>query len=556
MTQAISVLGMTAVSVCQGLAAEEQRASPALPPWEPAADQAVAATLFGFRVLGERGAPEQPELDQYGLPMDLGDHAGSAVSAAGDFNGDGVDDLAIAAPGARPGGRLRCGAVYVVFGRPDGVFPMRIDLGGDFGGLVFESLNEYDDFGSSLASADFNGDGRDDLVVGTVGLGESGGAYVLFGGHEVASLADLDGTDGLRIDGWLPGSELGAVVAGVGDVNHDGVDDIALASRWSAPQRRVGEVVVLFGRGPDADPFPAVIELGALDGVEGFRVVGSQPGDAVGASVAGGHDVNGDGIDDLVIGAVGLDGEDRRSAGAAAIIFGRDVAGSGGFPGMQWLDRIGEGAGVLISGPREWANLGSSVAVAGDMDGDGLAEVVIGAEGQPRRPRTREDLARWAKEKPPEAAFVLTGRRDWPTAIDLVDGGPAQAATTRLLGGSPSDIAGLGDLDGDGLSDLGVALPNGIKGIGVGIVLGRPGPLPATIDLSIPDAGAGVWLSATRRTANARAVAPAGDINGDGYPDLLLGDGMSDPNGREGAGQALVLFGRPFRRAADGDPPR
>lgn len=547
-----SVLAVTSQSV----AAIDQDEGPGtpLPPWEPIVDQSAAALLVGFTILGARGAMEDPPVDELGFPVDFGDRLGSAVSAAGDFNGDGVDDLAIVAEGVMPEGRVRCGAVYVIYGQHNEPFPLELDLAGDFNGRIYTGVAEYDSFGSDLAVADFNGDGVDDLIVGAVGVSHGGGAYVLFGGHEAARLNELDGTNGMRIDGWLHRSEMGAVVAAVGDVNHDGVEDIAIASEWSSPQKRVGEVVILFGRAPGQEPFPPVLELGMLDGRHGFRVVGSEGGDAVGSAVSGGHDVNGDGIDDVVIGASRMHPQLAPARGpgpgAAAIIFGRDVAAAGAFPGMMWLDRLDDGAGVFIAGARKEAPLGSAVAIPGDMDGDGLAEIVLAGFSERQRPRDREDIRRWLNERPVGEAYVLAGRRGWPPRIDLGQqpdaGDKALTGVTRLVETNPWSLGELGDLNGDGLADLGIVMDGTVADSGVAIVLGRPGPLPATLNPRELRPDLGVWLAGDRRHGNARTVARAGDVNGDGLVDLVLGDYFASVRDRDGAGRAMVLFGRQF----------
>ncbi len=178
-------------------------------------------------------------------PIGAENHLGQSVSAAGDFNGDGISDLILGAPWDSPSGGLS-GGVYVIFGHA-GAFTPSVSLSSLSGSDGFKIVGGAADnrMGNAVASAgDLNGDGFDDLVVGAYvadksGI-DSGSAYIVFGRAgplpSTLDVGSLNGSNGFRIDGSAAGSMLGAAVRSAGDINGDGFDDLIFGSEYRRGQ--------------------------------------------------------------------------------------------------------------------------------------------------------------------------------------------------------------------------------------------------------------------------------------------------------------------------------
>src|SRR5688572_9256209 len=292
-----------------------------------------------------------------------------SVASAGDLNGDGFSDLIIGSQNADPGGEAFAGASYVVFGKAHG-FASSIDLATLDGtnGFRMEGIDAYDRSGATVASAgDVNGDGFDDLIIRAWEAGPRGESYVVFGKASGFGtnfdFATLDGENGFRLDRG------GLSVASAGDVNGDGFADLIIGGIEGRKS------YVVFGKASGFDPS---VDLATLNGTNGFRLDAADPLGLTGSSVASAGDVNGDGFDDLFIGAPNV-GNTRPpflgglGPGASYVVFGKassfansiDLAALDGSNGFR-LDGIGASDGS-----------GRSVSSAGDVNGDGFADLII-----------------------------------------------------------------------------------------------------------------------------------------------------------------------------------
>ena len=313
------------------------------------------------------------------------DLSGRAVSSAGDVDGDGFDDLIVAADLADPNGTSAAGSSHVLFGRSGG-FASVIDLSSLDGtnGFRVDGALANDVSGYSVSSAgDVNGDGFGDLFVGAPladpnGKTSAGSSFVLFGSSggfaSAVNLSTLDGTSGFRLDGVTGDDRSGIAVSGTGDVNGDGFDDLIVGAFRADPNgnSRAGSSYVVFGR---SGGFASAIDLASLNGTSGFRLDGEAANDMSGRSVSSTGDVNGDGFDDLIVGAYGADPNGNTSSGSSYVLFGR----SGGFASVIALSSLDGTIGFRIDGAAANDGSGFSARGAGDVDGDGFDDVIVGA---------------------------------------------------------------------------------------------------------------------------------------------------------------------------------
>ncbi len=453
--------------------------------------------------------------------IDRGEWSGSSVSGAGDVNGDDVPDVIV-------GG---AGKSYVVFGKADGTAVELADVVAGTGGFVINGG------GSSVSGAgDVNGDDVRDVIVGapggSVGAGKS---YVVFGKADgtAVELADVAaGTGGFVIRGIDPGDYSGWSVSGAGDVNGDGLTDVIVGAPYADPggNSKAGESYVVFGKADGT----AVGLADVAAGTGGFVINGIDPEDRSGWSVSGAGDVNGDGLPDLIVGAFhagvcvpfGCSGESYVIFGKAdgtAVELADIVAGTGGF---VINGDIGDGAG-------------RSVSDAGDVNGDGLADVIVGAPG-PCNAFTCNNVD----------SYVVFGKADG-TAVELAE--VAAGAGGFIIDGRGShfpSVSGAGDVNGDGLDDVIVGLPGVVLRYDVGCSPGESyvvfGKADGTaVDLPEVAAGMGGFVMTNETDPCSRAgasVSGAGDVDGDGLADVIVGAPGADPGGNLNAGESYVVF--------------
>jgi hypothetical protein len=471
-----------------------------------------------------------------------GDRSGFSVSAAGDINGDGIDDLIISAYAASPNGDSS-GSSYVVFGRST-PFPVALALGNLNGsnGFRLDGLAASDRAGYAVSAAgDVNGDGIDDLIIGApfsrTNGSNSGSSYVVFGRRTpfpaALALGSLNGSNGFRLDGAAAEGYSGASVSAAGDVNGDGIDDLIVGAPGAAPDGpNSGSSYVLFGR---STPFPATLALGSLNGSNGFRLTAAAAVGFSGFSVSAAGDVNDDGIDDLIVGAPGA-APNGPNSGSSFVLFGRSTP----FPATLALGSLDGSNGFRLDGAAADDFSGFSVRAAGDINGDGIDDLIIGAFGAaPNGSLSGRSYVVFGRSTPFPAALALS-------SLNGSNG-------FRLDGVAAGDYSGFsvsaaGDINGDGIDDLIMgayrADPNGSDCGSTYVVFGRGTPIPATLALGSLNGSNGFRLDgAVAGDFSGRSVSAAGDINGDGIEDLIIGASRAAPNGSD-SGSSYVVFGR------------
>ena len=487
----------------------------------------------------------------------LRDASGYSVSSAGDVNGDGYDDLIIGAYGADPNG-LDSGETYVVYGGTsapgtDGVLDLSALDGTN--GFSLTGIDAGDRSGVSASSAgDVNGDGYADLIIGTrfadpngEPSDETGETYVVYGGASapgtdgVLALSTLDGTNGFTLTGIDPDDVSGASVSSAGDVNGDGYDDLIVGARRADPNGdRSGETYVVYG-GASAPGTDGVLALSALDSTNGFTLNGIDQGDVSGYSVSSAGDVNGDGYDDLIIGARGADPNGARSGETYVVYGGTGAPGANGVLDLSALDGAN---GFTLTGTDPDDRSGRSVSSAGDVNGDGYDDLIIGAHrADPNGASSGEVYVVYGGASAPGTDGVL--------ALSALDG----TNGFTLTGIDPDDESGrsvssAGDVNGDGYDDLIIgarfADPDGESDAGESYVVYGGASAPGTdgvLALSALDGTNGFTLTGIDPgDRSGVSVSSAGDVNGDGYDDLIIGAPGAEPNGTR-SGETYVVYG-------------
>ncbi len=359
------------------------------------------------------------------------------------------------------------------------------------------------------------------------------------------NLSSLNGTNGFATNGINAGDVSGGSVSSAGDVNGDGIDDIIIGAPYADPggTYAAGASYVVFGTTP---PFAASFDLSALDGTNGFVMSGIDASDRSGASVSSAGDVNGDGIDDLIIGAYFADPNGQATAGESYIVFGTTPP----FAASLTLSTLTGTNGFVITGIDASDFSGRSVSSAGDVNGDGYDDLIIGA--QSADPNGQSVAGE---------SYVVFG------GPGVGAGGSLNLSTLNGANGfvvsgidaydrSGASVSSAGDVNGDGIGDLIIGAwggdPNGQTYAGESyVVFGTTTPFAASLNLSTLDGTNGfVCNGIDAGDHSGWSVSSAGDVNGDGIGDLIIGAYQADPNGQPGAGESYVVFGKPTPFAA------
>ena len=424
------------------------------------------------------------------------------------------------------------------------------------GGFVIKGNNGSEQAGRSVSNAgDVNGDGLDDLIIGAhrSNLGETnaGASYVVFGqsGGTPVELSTLlaAGSTGFTIIGDEADDNSGLSVSGAGDINGDGLADLIIGAEVASVNAYwAGASYVVYGK---SDTTPVDLNLIKSDGnTSGFVIDGKVTKTYFGYSVSGAGDVNGDSLDDLIIGAIGEDPNEPNS-GASYVVYGRpDVGGNKIGTAIDLTQIVADVGGFVINGALEEDQSGYSVSGAGDVNGDGFSDLIVGAPYAD------------ANGSNSGTSFVVFGAAAG-TAFELSDL-TAAAATNPAIGFaingvsegdySGYSVSGAGDVNGDGLDDLIVGSPesdpNGALSGASFVVFGKTDGVAVELSAIETNSGAtaaGFMINgvAADDTSGRSSVSNAGDVNGDGLDDLIIGAMGDDPNG-SASGASFVVYGK------------
>ncbi len=441
-----------------------------------------------------------------------GDYAGQAVSGAGDVNGDGYDDMLIGAVDANGGMSNPAGAAYIVFGGPA---PTSGSLSG--AGATYDGEGTEEAGYSVAGLGDVDGDGYDDVLIGANYYGDdpddpshpSGASYLVLGGPRPTSSAVS--AAGVAYIGQARDASADGL-AGAGDVNGDGFADMLIGAPGNTDGGQASGAAYLVLGGPSAAG-------GSLADADAEYTGQAWPvQDEVGAAVAGAGDVNGDGLDDMLIGAP-TNSEGGEFSGAAYLILGGPTPKSAALTGVD-AEFVGETA-------RDEA--GRSVAGSGDVNADGYADFLIGAYGN-----SDGSLEGGA------VYLLLGGPMPASASLSFADAEYTGRAGDKV--GAGTSVSGAGDVDGDGHDDILIgACEDNEAGFDAGaayLVLGSSSPTGES--LSVADAS---YLGAAPADYAGWSVSGAGDVNQDGHDDLLIGAYPSSDGGSPETGATYLILG-------------
>jgi len=456
------------------------------------------------------------------------DNSGCSINGVGDINGDNFDDFLVGAFRNDEGGE-ESGQAYLFYGKATG---WTKDFSLENADASFIGETAGDQAGHVVAGGgDINNDGYDDFLISSphnpLGSSENGKLYIIFG-KESNWLMDTNLTDvnaSILSDTYDSNFD----IAIISDVNGDEYDDILIGVPYYYESLyQIGKVYLFFG---NDSGWSHNIDINNANA----SFIGKYYNDQVGNSVAGIGDVNGDTIGDFIIGSQYSDG-DGTNEGQVYLIFGKSSG---------WEQNVNlTHANVTFTGEHDYDLAGSSISGVGDINGDTYNDFVIGAY---QNDETGSEAGQ---------SYLILGKSEWNSNYNLssVDasflGEESYAKSGRFL-------SGVGDINNDNYHDFII----GLSGYGSGgttrgkayLILGKPSGW--SMDTNLATIGVS-FIGEGISESKISAVAGGGDINHDGYDDMLFG-AIESSESAIYAGQTYLIFGaisRDFPSPTNGIP--
>ena len=464
------------------------------------------------------------------------DSFGYKTSFIGDINADGIIDLLVTAPtaGSSPT-RTSNGIVYILYGPKNGFLNINITTLTSSQGFRIIGASTLDQLGLSVAAEDIDDDGIKDLIITapyaspTMSTSQVGVVYVIYGrtiGFSDIDLTQFNAAMGFRIWGAEQMEHIQSSISGAGDINGDGINDLIIGKPYENNLNGLpanGTVYVLYGSKKRYQD----MHFSDWNKSIGFRVTSSSSGVYFGFSVSSAGDVNADGYDDFLIGAPSY----TASAGSAYIIFGRKNS----FEEDIDLQVLASSQGIRITTNTTLDLFGYSVSSAGDMNNDGVNDVLVGSP-------TSNPLSRTSAG----SVHVVFGMKEMSSNIDVSSLNTKQGF--QILGSAAGDLVGAatkngGDMTGDGIDDIIIGAYNAgnTKGT-VYVIYGRNDEV-RDIDLSTLNYTQGIAiLGAYDGSQLGVSIDGSTDVNGDGINDMLIGAPSTASVSMTGV--AYIIFGQ------------